>query len=242
MDMPSRLKASIVAWIFAASSERQLKGRFKLILWFWLAAPLVDLSIRAAVDALGANPQEALLRGLGQQTLVLVLLVLASPLVSAFLGRPMGQAWMACRRMVGLWCFAYASIHLLAYWQFEHDLMWRPLWADLWTRPFVTVGVLAWLCLVPLAITSNRWSMQHLQRQWKRLHQLVWPIMILGLAHFYLHKAGKNDYAEPLLFSLMLIFLVVGRRRLRSSQRVQIARREGHARPESDPAGSHAHE
>ncbi|MGA0881442.1 MAG: sulfite oxidase heme-binding subunit YedZ [Burkholderiaceae bacterium] len=206
-----------MAWIFAASSKDASQARLRLALWLWLAGPLCELIARAFLDALGANPQEALLRALGQQTLVLLLLVLTAPLVGAWLGRPLGSTFMACRRMIGLWCFTYATIHLLTYWQFEHDLQWASLWKDIWTRPFVTVGVLAWLCLVPLAVTSNRWSMQRLKRGWKRLHQLVWPIIVLGLAHYYLHKAGKNDYLEPLVFSAALLVLLVLRRRLRSS-------------------------
>ena len=220
-----------MAWTFADSSEEsRAQGRFRLALWLWLAGPLCELIARAVFDALGANPQEALLRALGQQTLALVLLVLAAPLVGAWLARPLGPTFMGCRRMIGVWCFAYASIHLLTYWQFEHDLHWASLWTDIWTRPFVTVGVVAWLCLVPLALTSNRWSMQRLKRGWKRLHRLVWPIVALGLVHFYLHKAGKNDYAEPLLFSLVLLALLVLRRRLQSSLRAESVRREGHAR------------
>lgn len=185
----------------------------KPLLWLWLAGPLAELVLRAALDGLGANPQEALLRALGQQTLMLILLVLAYPLIAGRMRPELRQAWLSCRRMVGLWCFGYASIHLAAYWQFEHDLRWQPMWNDLFARPFVTVGVLAWLALLPLALTSNRWSMRRLKQSWKGLHRtLLGPIVLLGLVHFYLHKAGKNDFWEPLLFTLILVLLLWARR------------------------------
>ncbi|MEY2776229.1 MAG: sulfite oxidase subunit YedZ [Pseudomonadota bacterium] len=179
------------------------------MLWAWLAGPLLELMGRAAWDGLGANPQEALLRALGQQTLMLLCLIVAYPVLSPRLPSELRQAWLSCRRMVGLWSFGYASIHLAAYWQFEHDLLWRPMWNDLFTRPFVTLGVLAWLALLPLAMTSNRWSMRRLQQGWKRLHRSLLPMAVFaGMVHFYLHKAGKNDFWEPALFTGLLALLI----------------------------------
>lgn len=191
----------------------------KPLLWIWLAGPLIELALRAVLDGLGANPQESLLRALGQQTLFLLLLVVAYPLLASGLSQDARVAWIGCRRMVGLWCFGYATIHLLAYWQFEHDLQWAPMGRDLVTRPFVTVGVLGWAALLPLALTSNRWSMRVLKGGWKRLHRsLLWPVVGLGLVHFFLHKAGKNDFWEPLLFSGILVMLLGARWSARGRQ------------------------
>ena len=92
-------------------------------LWCWAAGPLLELLARIWLDALGANPQEEIPRGLGRQILLILWLVLLLPVLN--------RAWwpgiLQSRRMLGLWAFAYALIHLLAYAQFEHDATWQPL-------------------------------------------------------------------------------------------------------------------
>jgi sulfoxide reductase heme-binding subunit YedZ len=100
----------------------------------------------------------------------------------------------------------------LAYAQFEHDLVWPALAVDAFQRPFVTVGLLALLLMLPLALTSNRWSMLRLGKHWKVLHQLVWPVVGLALVHYVLHKAGKNDFLEPALAALALMMILLLRR------------------------------
>lgn len=187
-----------------------------LSLWCWAAGPLLELSARLLLDSLGANPQEEILRGLGRQTLVLLWLVLLVPVLQ----RTLWPGVLTARRMLGLWAFFYAGIHLLAYAQFEHDLVWPALAVDAFQRPFVTVGLLALLLMLPLALTSNRWSMLRLGKDWKFLHRLVWPVVGLALVHYVLHKAGKNDFLEPALAALALVFILLLRRvRLGSNRR-----------------------
>lgn len=185
-------------------TDRLLKGT----LWLWLAGPLVQLGLLVVSDGLGANPQETLLRALGQQILGLLLFILMMPM----LGRLLTPGLLACRRMVGLWTFFYACLHMLAYAQFEHDLDWVALAHDGIQRPFVTVGLLTLALMAPLAATSNRLSMRRLGRRWKQLHQLVWPIVVLGLVHYFLHKAGKQDFQDPIFASLLLLTIWALRR------------------------------
>ncbi len=171
-----------------------------LSLSIWAAGPLLELMIRLASDGLGANPQEEILRGLGRQTLVILCLVLAMPLLGRIAPQTRLASLVRHRRTMGLWAYAYSIIHVLAYLQFEHDLAWAAIWSDFWSRPFVTVGL---VCLVPmslLALTSNRWSMRKLGQRWKSLHRLIWVIVLLAILHYALHKAGKNDFTQPLLF------------------------------------------
>jgi sulfoxide reductase heme-binding subunit YedZ len=171
-----------------------------LSLSIWAAGPLLELMIRLASDGLGANPQEEILRGLGRQTLVILCLVLAMPLLGRIAPQTRLPSLVRHRRTMGLWAYAYSIIHVLAYLQFEHDLAWAAIWSDFWSRPCVTVGL---VCLVPmslLALTSNRWSMRKLGQRWKSLHRLIWVIVLLAILHYALHKAGKNDFTQPLLF------------------------------------------
>lgn len=171
-----------------------------LSLSLWAVGPLVELVIRLALDALGANPQEEILRGLGRQTLMILCLVLAMPALARLYPETRLRGVVQHRRAMGLWAFAYACIHVLAYLQFEHDLAWWAIWDDLWHRPFVTVGVVCLAAMSLLAMTSNRWSMRRLGHNWKLLHRLSWPIVLMGILHYALHKAGKNDFTQPVVF------------------------------------------
>ncbi len=180
-----------------AVSRASLLG---LSLQAWALGPLVELVLRIAGDGLGANPQEEILRGLGRQMMVLLWFVLSMPHLARWARLPGLRDLPRHRRAMGLWTFAYAGIHLLAYLQFEHDWNWALILKDVGTRPFVAVGLLALLLMLPLALTSNRWSMLRLGQNWKKLHRLVWLISALALAHYFLHKAGKNDFSQPLIF------------------------------------------
>lgn len=185
-----------------------------ITLWCWAAGPLVDWSIRLATIGLGANPQEMLLRAMGQWIITLLLVIVSLPLLEQFLGLGL----LRLRRMLGLWCFFYAALHLLAFAQFEHDLLLTAFMQDLFTRPFVTVGTLSFLALSALALTSNRWSQLKLGQNWKRLHWLVWPAAWLGLAHYALHKAGKNDFEAPAMAALTLCLVWLLRRQARKKK------------------------
>ncbi len=184
----------------------------------WAALPLMlgGLVLVGAVD-LGANPQESIIRGLGQVSLSLLIFAYAitalerlwQNLVAAGFGygvkraKPFGL--VVARRGIGLWALTYALLHLLAYWLFELDQdTWQVL-VDFFRRPFVTLGMLALLIMLALGVTSNRFSMQRLGPSWKKLHRLIGLIVILSLLHYALHKAGKNDFVEPLAFGLVAV-------------------------------------
>jgi sulfoxide reductase heme-binding subunit YedZ len=174
-----------------------------LSLSLWAVGPLLELFIRLVLDGLGANPQEEILRGLGRQTLVILCFVLAMPALAQLTPHTRLRGLVQHRRAMGLWAFAYGCIHLLAYLQFEHDLAWSAIWDDFWRRPFVTVGLLCLLAMSLLALTSNRWSLRWLGHRWKVLHRLSWIIVLLGVLHYALHKAGKNDFTQPVVFFLI---------------------------------------
>ena len=155
---------------------------------------------------LGANPLETVTHTTGDWALRFLLLTLAmTPL-----RRLLGQAWpLQLRRMLGLFAFFYASLHLLIWLVLDQEMAWRNILADIAERPYVTVGFLAWLLLVPLALTSTRGAMRRLGRNWSRLHRLVYPIGILGVLHFlWLVKA---DLFEPLIYGAILALLLAFR-------------------------------
>lgn len=170
----------------------------RLLIWLLCAAPMADLLARALTHQLGANPQEALLRGTGLWCLTMLLVTLGVTPLRRLLDWP---EIIRLRRMLGLWTFAYAVIHLLGFWAFEHDFHWVAVFRDGTQRPFVTVGLICFILLIPLAATSTQAAVRRLGPSWKRLHRLVYLIAMLALTHFFLHRAGKSNFADPLMAS-----------------------------------------
>ncbi|MBF0674355.1 protein-methionine-sulfoxide reductase heme-binding subunit MsrQ [Pseudomonas sp.] len=144
-----------------------------------LAVPLYWLYLASAM-ALGPDPGKWLLDHLGQGALVLLLLTLSMTPLNRLTGWPL---WMALRRQLGLWAFAYACLHVAAFILFILGGDLSQLLKELPNRPYVLVGALAFSGLIPLALTSNRWSMRTLGKRWKRLHRLVYLVVVLALLH-----------------------------------------------------------
>ncbi|MCR8923572.1 ferric reductase-like transmembrane domain-containing protein [Dasania sp. GY-MA-18] len=113
---------------------------------------------------------------------------------------------MRYRRMLGLYCWFYASLHLLAVAHFL--LAWdAAIFAEEFSeRPYMAVGIIAWLLLLPLGLSSNRWAIKKLGRRWKRLHQLVYVISLCVLLHFF--WLVRSDYSEVLVYALLLLVLL----------------------------------
>ncbi|SDW66740.1 sulfoxide reductase heme-binding subunit YedZ [Pseudomonas kuykendallii] len=144
-----------------------------------LIPPLVWF-YQALSNALGPDPGKVLLDRLGQGALILLLLTLClSPLQWA----TRWSGWAHIRRQLGLWTFAYACLHLVAYLLFVLGLDFTQLAVELRKRPYIIVGALAWSGLLALALTSNRASMRRLGARWKKLHRLVYAVLGLALLH-----------------------------------------------------------
>jgi sulfoxide reductase heme-binding subunit YedZ len=165
--------------------------------------PAVLLLTNFFMDELGANPFEELTRRSGEWTLRFLLITLAiTPL-----RKLTGQNWLiSYRRMLGLYTYFYACFHLLTYLWFDQFFDWQEIYIDIVKRPFITVGILAFILLTPLAITSTNYWMRRLGKRWKQLHQLVYLISILGILHFiWLVKA---DLRTPLIYAAILSVLL----------------------------------
>lgn len=125
------------------------------------------------------------------------------------------------RRPLGLFAFAYATLHLLTYVVLDHFFDWRIIVEDVAKRPFITSGMLAFLLLAPLAATSTRRAMRRLGRRWQPLHWLVYPAAAFAVLHFF--WKAKADTREPLFWAAALAILLTVRliarlaRRRRSS-------------------------
>ena len=198
------LRAGLQAWLARVPPALPAPqfARLRAPLFALALVPLARLFYLGATGGLGANPIEFVTRSLGTWALVLLCVTLAvSPLRWLT-----GWAWLLrLRRMAGLFCFFYAALHVLTYAVLDHWLDGHALWADVVKRPFITAGFVAFVMLLPLAVTSSNAMVRRLgARRWQALHRLVYAIALAAILHYWWHKAGKNDFIEPTAYALVI--------------------------------------
>ncbi|MCY1289611.1 Protein-methionine-sulfoxide reductase heme-binding subunit MsrQ [compost metagenome] len=148
---------------------------------------------QAWVFDLGADPGKALVDRLGLAALSFLLITLATTPLQRL---TRWGGWVAVRRQLGLWCFTYATLHISGYAIFLLGLDLQQLLIDFVKRPYIFVGAVAFLGLLPLALTSNRYSVRRLGRRWKALHRLVYAILCLVLLHMlWVVRADLGEWA-----------------------------------------------
>ncbi|MGD8976648.1 MAG: protein-methionine-sulfoxide reductase heme-binding subunit MsrQ [Gammaproteobacteria bacterium] len=178
----------------------------KAVVFSLCLLPLVIMvlaAFRIAGFDLGANPVEALIHETGLWGLRLLLVTLAVTPAR----RLTGWNWLVrLRRMLGLFAFFYVLCHFLSYALIDQRLALGPIVEDILERPFITIGLLALLLLLPLAATSTNRMMRRLGKRWQTLHRLVYPIAILGVWHFWWQV--KEDIREPLIYASVLAVLL----------------------------------
>ncbi|CAH0273438.1 protein-methionine-sulfoxide reductase heme-binding subunit MsrQ [Pseudomonas mediterranea] len=147
----------------------------------------------ALMNALGPDPGKVLVDRLGLGTLILLLITLSMTPLQKLTG---WAGWIAVRRLLGLWCFTYVVLHLTSYLAFILGFDWSQLGVELSKRPYIIVGVVGFLGLLALAVTSNRYSQRRLGARWKKLHRLVYLILGLGLLHMlWIVRADLKEWA-----------------------------------------------
>jgi len=162
---------------------------------------------QAWADVLGPDPGKVLVDRLGLGTLVLLLITLSLTPLQKLTG---WAGWVAVRRQLGLWCFAYVVLHLSGYTAFILGFDWSQLGVELRKRPYIIVGTLGFLCLLALAVTSNRYSQRRLGARWKKLHRLVYVILGLGLLHMlWVVRADLKEWAVYASIGALLLVLRV---------------------------------
>lgn len=165
--------------------------------------PFVILVAQLLTNALGANPIEAFTRASGEWGLRFLLITLAvTPLRQV-----LKLSWpLRFRRMLGLFTFFYVCVHLSSYIVLDQFFDWQEIWTDIVKRPFITIGMSAFVMLIPLAVTSNKAMMRRLGRNWQKLHRLVYLIAICANLHFF--WLVKVDLYWPTLYAVMLALLL----------------------------------
>lgn len=170
-----------------------------LVPFFYLMQAIVRLQL-GEWDILGPEPGKAIVWFTGTWAFNFLLIVLAVTPVKDLLK----QKWiLAHRRMIGLFAFFYTTLHLLSYFAFLLEWQWQELGTEIVDRPYLLVGALAWLLLVPLTITSTRNWQRRLKRLWKTLHKLVYVIGLLAAVHYLLQI--RSSWFEPVLYTVVVL-------------------------------------
>lgn len=167
-----------------------------------LLLPVGWMVWKAQAGMLGADPVKALEHELGETALQLLIAGLAITPLRRFAGLNL----LRFRRAVGVVAFLYVALHLAVWVALDMSLLWGQMWADVIKRPYITIGMAGFLLLVPLAATSNNWSVRRLGPAWRRLHKLVYAAALLGALHFV--WLVKGIQIEPLLYLATILTLL----------------------------------
>jgi sulfoxide reductase heme-binding subunit YedZ len=168
--------------------------------------PFAWLVYGAASNGLGPDPAESIMHITGEWALRLLLLTLLVSPLRQWAGWPVV---LKLRRMLGLYAFFYACIHLLSFSHFYIGWTAAALIEELAERPYITVGFAAWLLLLPLAVTSTRTMQRRLRRNWQRLHRLVYAVAVLACCHILWQ--ARSDIGEALVYILLFAVLLAWR-------------------------------
>lgn len=182
-------------WVFA-----------KVLVWIGCLVPLAWLLVRLfgiGGASLGTNPIEEILETCGKTALNLLVLTLCITPARRFTGV---NRLVTLRRLLGLFAFFYVVVHILSYAWFDLRFDWDTLLVDVIERPYITVGFVALLMLIPLAVTSTNGWQRRLGRRWVKLHRLVYPVAILAVVHYWWQV--KLDTSEPLVYACIFAVLL----------------------------------
>jgi sulfoxide reductase heme-binding subunit YedZ len=168
--------------------------------------PAAWLVVRFFTDDLGANPIEEVTHETGTWALRLLLASLAVTPLRRILG---SRPSLRYRRTLGLLAFGYATLHFSTWMVLDHFFDWQAIVEDIFERPYVTAGFTAFVCLLPLALTSTRASVRRLGKRWVRLHKLAYAAAAAAVVHYW--WLVKSDVTEPFYYAAALALLLVAR-------------------------------
>ena len=189
-----------------------MKKYFKPSVFFLSIIPFFIIFYKIFFNKLGPEPIKEITHHTGEWTLLFLIFTLSMTPMKRFTNL---SIWISVRRMLGLFAFFYASLHMLTYIGLDYRFDINAISKDILTKRFIFVGFAAWLLLVALALTSSKKMMILLKQYWKKLHRLIYLISILGVTHFL--WLVKKDMTEPLIYLFIILFLLALRVRLNKS-------------------------
>jgi sulfoxide reductase heme-binding subunit YedZ len=187
----------------ASPSTKQLAA-IKSVLFVLALLPFARI-VWLVVRQVPVDPVEFVTHGTGDWALYL----LCATLTVTPLRRLTGWNWLIrLRRLLGLYTFFYGAMHFLTFLWADHGFDVGAMWKDVLKRPFITVGFIAFVLLVPLAATSTNAMIKRLGRRWAQLHRLIYLIAPLAILHYWWMKAGKHNFEQPIVWGTVVAVLL----------------------------------
>lgn len=184
----------------------------KTLVFFLSLWPIYIITYQIIFNQLGPEPVDRIINHFGEWTLIFILLTLSMTPMRKI---TKSLEWIKFRRMLGLFTFFYASIHMLSYVGLDYRFDFEPLINDVLKKKFIFIGFSAWLLLIPLAVTSSERMVRLLKQNWKKIHRLIYIIGIFGVLHYI--WLSKTIFFKPLIFLILLIILLLFRIKITKS-------------------------
>ena len=188
-----------------------MKRYFKPSVFILSIIPFLIITYKIFLNKLGPEPVKEITHFTGEWTLVFICLTLAMSPLKRFTSFTF---WTKFRRMLGLYVFFYATIHLLVYVGLDYRFDWNPILNDVLKKKYIFIGFSAWLLLIPLAATSSQKMIKLLKHNWKRLHKFIYVIAVFGCLHYI--WLSKTIFFKPLIYSLIILVLLALRIKIKN--------------------------
>jgi methionine sulfoxide reductase heme-binding subunit len=180
----------------------------KAFVFVLASIPFLRLVWAGFAGDMGANPIEFITHSTGSWGLIFLCITLSVTPIRI----TTGWNWLLkYRRMLGLFCFFYAVLHFITWSVIDNGLDLSSIYQDFYKRTFITLGLFAFIGLIPLAITSTKGMQKRLGRNWSKLHELIYPIAILVCLHYYVHKAAKHNFGSVKIYLVLIGALLTWR-------------------------------
>ena len=180
-----------------------MRNYIKIPIFFLSLLPILIIFYQIIFNQLGPEPVKEITHVTGNWTLRFIIITLAMTPLQKFTKL---NFWITYRRMFGLFVFFYASAHMMTYVGIDYRFDWSSIGDDIVKKKFIFAGFLAWLLLVPLALTSSKRMIRLLRDKWKKLHKLVYIISLLGIIHYL--WLVKVVAVEPLIYLIIIVILL----------------------------------
>ena len=190
-----------------------MKKYLKLSVFFLSTIPFLLISYKIFFNKLGPEPIKEITHFTGEWTLIFICLTLSMSPLKRFTN---SIVWVSFRRMLGLFVFFYATLHLLTYVGLDYRFDWSPILDDVVKKKYIFIGFAAWLLLLPLVITSSQKMVIMLKNNWKKLHRLIYVIAIFGSLHYI--WLSKTIFFKPLIYFIIIFVLLALRIKIKNGK------------------------
>ena len=188
-----------------------MKKYLKFSVFFLSSIPFLLISYKIFFNKLGPEPVKEITHFTGEWTLIFICLTLSMSPLKRF---TKWNKWVSLRRMLGLFVFFYATLHLLTYIGLDYRFDWSPILNDVVKKKYIFIGFAAWVLLLPLVITSSQKMVSLLKNNWKKLHRLIYVIAIFGSLHYI--WLSKTIFFKPLIYFIIILVLLALRIKIKS--------------------------